>query len=226
MTDRDNDSFLAEYPKINGLYKRDEKGRFMFGSFARPEFDFLFGMNWLWTEKVDGTNIRLGYEPNGFRGNEAAYIAGRTDRAQIPKDLLENLVELQRRTPWNRHFDGPVTLYGEGYGTKIQNGGATYGGEPRFVLFDVKVGPWWLEYGDVVDVGRKLDIPVVPLIAQGPINQAENTVVNPKFTSAWGDFTPEGLVGRPPTTLFNKRGERILCKVKVKDYSALLEDAR
>lgn len=219
MTDLD-DGFLAEYPKINGLYKRDDKGRFMFDQFARPEFKFLYNMEWLWTEKVDGTNIRLAYHggDSDFRGHEVAYIAGRTDRAQIPKDLLDNLVALQQGIPWEDHFDGPVTLYGEGYGTKIQNGGATYGGDPRFVLFDVKVGPWWLEYGDVVDVGRKLGIPVVPLVFQGPINRAENIVTNPTFKSAWGEFTPEGVVGRPPTTLFNKKGERILCKVKVKDY--------
>jgi hypothetical protein len=218
MTDTDKD-FLASYPKINGLYIRDDKGKFVFGQFARPEFEWLYGMEWLWTEKVDGTNIRLGYEPDHFRGNEIAYIAGRTDKAQIPQPLLDNLVELQQNIPWEDHFDGPVTLYGEGYGTKIQNGGATYGGDPRFVLFDVKVGPWWLEFSDVEDVGRKLGIPVVPLLFKGPINRAENTVINPTFKSAWGEFTPEGVVGRPPTVLFNKKGERVLCKVKVKDYT-------
>lgn len=215
----DETTFLEPYPKINGLYKRDEKGRFLFDQFARPEFDWLYGADWIWTEKVDGTNIRLGYSPDGaFRGNEVAYIAGRTDNAQIPPLLLQALVDLQRTLPWEQHFEGPVTLYGEGYGPKIQNGGK-YGDEPRFVLFDVKVGPWWLEYEDVCDVGNHLGLRVVPRLFTGPIHRAEHVVRDPEFRSTWGDFVPEGVVGRPPTVLFNKKGERVLCKVKVRDYN-------
>lgn len=215
----DTDTFMKEYPKINALYMRDQKGNLKFGEFARPEFELLDGVDWLWTEKVDGTNIRLGFDPEEvFRGHEASYIAGRTNNAQIPKDLLDALVALQQGIPWEDHFDVPVTLYGEGYGPKIQSGGK-YGDAPRFVLFDVKIGRWWLDYEDVVDVGDKLGLDVVPLVFQGPVARAEHTVIRSSFRSAWGDFQPEGLVGRPPTTLFNKRGERVLCKVKCKDYA-------
>ena len=38
-----------------------------------------------------------------------------------------------------------VTLYGEGYGARIQKGGGKYLAKScDFVLFDVKIGDWWL----------------------------------------------------------------------------------
>ena len=43
---------------------------------------------WEWTEKVDGTNIRLIWD-----GHNVSF-AGRTDKAQIPDHLLEKLEQL------------------------------------------------------------------------------------------------------------------------------------
>lgn len=219
MTSADSD-FMIPYPKINTLYKRTEGGRIIPGVFARPEFELLYNVTWLWTEKVDGTNIRLGYDPDV----EIGPIAGRTDRAQIPPPLLTRLTEIQRDTQYRDVFDCPVTLYGEGYGAGIQKGGV-YRDSPDFVLFDVQVGRWWLDYPDVVDVAVKLGLDSAPLVTVGDIPKAEKLVMHENFSSAWGDdFTPEGLVGRPATTLFNKAGQRILCKIKDVDYRRLREE--
>ncbi len=107
------------YPKINAPWKRDDKGRILPNTFARPEFEYLLELPWLWTEKVDGTNIRLSYHvPNEDReldGEAGEYIKigydrfiqvqGRTDRAQIPTHLLASLKEQLAPLPWERVFD-------------------------------------------------------------------------------------------------------------------------
>lgn len=57
------------YPKINGLYKRGEKGKIIEGEYSRPKFDCLRSFPWQWTETVDGTNIRLRYEGEATRSD-------------------------------------------------------------------------------------------------------------------------------------------------------------
>jgi hypothetical protein len=222
-----------EYPKINGLYKRGEKGAILPDQYARPEFEFLLDVPWLWTEKVDGTNIRLGKDFDRSRTDEASrYIGGRTDRAQIPPDLLAHLQELQDGFPWFDAFHeaadagAAVTLYGEGYGARIQKGGGNYIPDGvDFVLFDVKVGDFWLTRENVEDVGAKLGIDVVPLVEfngdrWATIATAESFVKDDRFKSRWpGVERPEGLVGRPHVPLFTNRGDRITTKIKWKDYA-------
>ena len=44
-----------------------------------------------------------------------------------------------------------VTVYGEGYGAKIQSGGM-YRQDQAVIVFDVRVGPWWLSDENVADV--------------------------------------------------------------------------
>lgn len=38
------------------------------------------------------------------------------------------------------------------------------------------------------------------------------------FKSTWGDFQAEGIVARPSVELKNRAGERIITKIKCKDF--------
>lgn len=210
-----------EYHKIDSIFRRDTKGRIQEGEYARPEFEYLTGNEWVFTEKVDGTNIRLSYDASAaFRGNEHAYIAGRTDNAQIPKFLLDRLVHVLRAAPLEDVFDGPVTLYGEGYGAKIQKGGGNYIPDGcDFVLFDVLVGDWWLRRDAVEDVGAKLGIPVVPVLGKGTLADAVEMTRCGFASARWGGVSvAEGLVLRPAVELFDRRGDRVITKIKHKDF--------
>lgn len=218
---------LDEYPKINSLWKRDERGRVIIGDYSQSEYEFLAELPWEWTEKVDGTNIRLGWAP--WTGDlTVELIRGRTDNAQLPPHLLTRLVEIHTSLPWRDVFeDGSalehdpnkhVTLYGEGYGAKIQKGGGNYLPDRcDFVLFDVKVGRWWLRRPDVEDVARKLGVDAVPVVGTMTIPEAVELVRSDGFVSQWRNASPEGLVGRPLVDLFDRRGERITTKVKARD---------
>ena len=113
-----------------------------------------------------------------------------------------------------------VQLFGEGYGAGIQKGGA-YRSDKGFILFDVKIGKTWLGYDDARAIGIELGLDVVPLYTVGTIREAVY-IVQPD--SGWGSkiaIEPEafeGLVGVPKVPLFDKRHNRIIVKVKRKDF--------
>ena len=204
---------MIEYPKIESLYNRDEKThKFKVGEYRLPEFQYLASLPWRWTEKIDGTNIRV-----EWTGSEVK-IAGRTDNAQIPPFLLARLQELFPAEKFAQ-FDSPLCLYGEGFGAKIQKGGGNYlpGGGCDFALFDVLCGEWWLLREAVEDVAGKLNIRTVYVVGRGPLSEAEQEVKQ-GFDSALGVAKAEGLVCVPMEYLRTRRGDRIIVKMKTKDY--------
>lgn len=207
---------MKAYHKIQTVYLRDPATKhkhLLEGQFALPEFEFLQNNLWIFTEKVDGTNIRV-----MFDGNEITF-GGKTDNAQIPAFLVKRLqnlflplIDLFKET-----FDSPVCLYGEGYGAKIQKGGGNYRPDQDFVLFDVRIGDWWLQRNDVRDIAEKFLIDIVPIIGQGTLFEMVEMVRN-GFDSTWGSFKAEGIVARPKTELMTRGGHRIITKIKYKDF--------
>jgi hypothetical protein len=105
----------------------------LMGQFSLPEFEFLRNVPWVFTEKVDGTNIRVMIE-----GGRVSF-GGKTDNAQIPAPLVARLREVfdPLAEKLTEIFPSGGCLYGEGYGPKIQKGGGNYGSAQDFVLFDV-----------------------------------------------------------------------------------------
>src|SRR5258707_1315505 len=131
--------FGPEYPKIQTLFKRDERNVIVPGDWTTDEFAYLKDCPWRWTEKVDGTNIRLHWDGLSLT------IGGRTDNAQVPTFLISALERLRDTSLLNRIFsdstlvkpyEQDVTIYGEGYGPKIQSGGQ-YRQDVTVIVFDV-----------------------------------------------------------------------------------------
>ena len=79
---------MIEYNKIETLWKRDMEGtkKLLEGEFRNPTVEFLKDNIWQFTEKVDGTNIRVYWD-----GHTVSF-GGRTERAQIPTQLLDYLL--------------------------------------------------------------------------------------------------------------------------------------
>lgn len=203
------------YHKINSIFKRDEKGKFILGEWSLPEYEYLQNNQWVWTEKVDGTNTRILWD------GKKITLGGRTENAQIPSPLitaLQNLFvgeQLASLFP-AQEKDTTICFFGEGYGPKIQSGGK-YRSDTGFVLFDVKIGDWYLKRKDVEDIAKQLDLEIVPVVGQGTINEAIEFVKN-GFLSNWGDFISEGLVIRPQVELKTRAGERVITKIKHVDF--------
>jgi len=209
---------MKEYHKIQTIYKRDPATRhktLIEGDFSFPEFEFLRNNEWIFTEKVDGTNMRVIFD------GETITFGGKTDRAQVPRLLLDRLNDkfLPKTDRFKEIFSGnPACLYGEGYGVKIQSGGGKYRRDPDFVLFDVKIDEWWLQRHDVEDISEKLGIDTVPIIGAGTLQEMVE-LAKSGFKSRWGDFMAEGVVARPTIELKGKNGERIITKIKYKDFN-------
>jgi len=207
-----------EYPKIHSPFKRDmaaPRKPLMIGDWALPEFEYLARASWDFTEKVDGTNIRVIVLPRGG----GISFAGRTDNADIPKPLLDALeaqFDSLRDALTDKFLNGAI-LYGEGYGPKIQNGGK-YRELPGFVLFDVLVDHYWLRRKDIENVSETFGIDVVPLVGIGTLDDAIRTVRGGQMKSAWGDFAAEGIVARPSVEMRDRRGQRIITKIKARDF--------
>lgn len=227
---------METYPKIQTLFKRDmeNKGKMIKWSWTTPELEYLSRNDWEYTEKVDGTNIRIEYVPNDTMKSSHVNFAGRTDRAVIPKHLLEYLEDTFHPLLFHKHglVDTHLILFGEGYGPKIQSGGK-YRDDTSFVLFDVKIGDFWLSRANVNDIANRLGIESVPVIGHGTLLDAisiveDGYIFNDRgaivrhgrggLDSKWGPFHAEGIVARPVVDLFNRKGERIITKIKSVDF--------
>ncbi len=229
-----------EYPKIETLFDRDETThKVKLGEYRKPEF--LIPQTWLVTEKIDGTNVRIELtstvaDPNNESEPSAAVLRflGRTDDAKMPTFLYEYL---SRTFPVDKvatAFD-PGThaiLFGEGYGPRINNGGIYRTKEQgvAFRLFDVvvfgKTGrPWWLNWSNVENVAEKLGIRTVPV--RGIKATLDKTVEFVKIQTSWVSVqdmgsnvgpSAEGIVARTEPLLFTRSGERLVFKLKQKDF--------
>lgn len=208
---------MIEYNKIETLYERDLEGskKMIEGKFRNPTVEFLKDNVWQFTEKIDGTNIQVHW--NGHK----VIFGGRTEDAQIPAHLLNKLIEMFGSDEAEQIFEQKfgemeVTLFGEGYGPKIQKGGS-YRKDVSFILFDVLISGNYQPRSSVEDIAKAFGIDIVPIIFEGTIQEGVDFVkTNPKSTM--GTAMMEGLVGRPKVEMRDRSGKRVIVKIKVKDF--------
>lgn len=210
---------MSEYHKIQSLYLRDPATKFktfLEGKFTLPEFEYLKDLEWTFTEKIDGTNIRVYWDAT----KEQFSFGGRTDEAQMPTFLFSKLTELFTAETLKAALpegEGWV-LYGEGYGAKIQKGGGDYiPSGVGFILFDVCCEGIWLKRESVEDIARKLSIPCAPIVGAGTLELAVH-MCKVGFPSQLRASAPEGLVIRPKVELLNRIGQRVITKLKLRDF--------
>lgn len=222
---------MKEYHKIVTAWERDPATNhktLIEGAWARPEFAYLAEAEWLWTEKVDGTNIRVMWD------GETVRFGGKTDRAQIPTPLLARLQDLfpaERLAAvfgLNGNREAGVCLYGEGYGAGIQKVGKRYKADGSdFILFDVRVGDLWLERPNVLEISTEFGIFDAPARAAGSLRAAienlrdcvkRDDVPTTSVHGAERTLPIEGYVLRPRVELLDRQGKRIITKIKCKDF--------
>lgn len=208
---------MTEYHKIETLFERDTNGtkKLIEGVFRNDTVKYLANNDWYFTEKIDGTNIRIHWD-----GRKVEF-AGRTDRAQIPKPLMEYLTNtfdsIEAEEMFEQKFgENDVILFGEGYGPGIQKGGA-YRDDVSFILFDVQIGDTWLKRDSVEDIATAFGIDIVPIVFVGDIKEAVD-FVKTKPKSTIGTANMEGVVGRPVIEMKDRLGKRVIVKIKVCDF--------
>lgn len=212
---------MIQYHKIQTVFLRSPESNFktlMEGRWALPEFELLKDIPWTWTEKIDGTNIRICWD------GSTVQFQGKSDEAMMPTFLLKVLQK--KFTPELLRSVFPeatnICLYGEGYGAKIQKGGGNYLPDGTdFILFDCKIEQWWLTRESLEDIAAKLGIAIVPVMGTGTLLEAVEFVRKGfKSTIARNhDYDAEGLIMKPAVELFNRQGARIVSKIKHRDFA-------
>lgn len=205
---------LTKYHKIKAPFVRDVETKQLTHKFILPEFEYLKDLEWIWTEKIDGTNIRIHWD-----GTELS-LHGRNPNSQIPADFIEFYYKKFISSGLDKIIEQQfgekeVTFFGEGYGGKIQNGGRY--GDVDFILFDMMINERYMSRGETFWYGNLFGIDVVPVMLAGTIDDAIEFVKKSPH-SMRGDTVAEGVVGTPSLPLFNNFGERIITKIKVHDF--------
>ena len=208
---------MKQYEKIETVFCRDTNRtkRLILNNYRNPTIAYLKDNMWAFTEKVDGTNIRVHWD-----GHKVEF-GGRIDKAQIPTHLAAKLNEMFATSEAEELFeqtwgDKEVVLFGEGYGPKIQNGGE-YRSDVSFILFDVLVGDNYQEREWVEKTAQMFNIDVVPIVLTGTIQDGINYVMkHPQSTM--GTAMMGGVVGRPMIELRDRRKERVIVKIKWEDF--------
>ena len=158
---------MIPYIKIDTPFERDNDGtkKLIDGKFRNETVEYLKDNKWLCSEKIDGTNIGVVWD-----GHKVSF-QGRTERAQIPTQLVNKLNELFGGTINEEMFEQKfgemnVILFGEGYGPKIQKGGGLYRDNVSFILFDVYLSDQnlWLKRDAVEDIAKSFGIDVVDIV--------------------------------------------------------------
>ena len=210
---------MNTYNKIETLFNRDEEGskKIIEGDYRNETVEFLKDITWQFTEKIDGTNIRIMWD-----GHKITY-GGRTERANIPTHLMDKLLELFDNEETEQLFEQifgekEVILFGEGYGTKIQAVGGLYRPDVSFILFDVMINGNYQSREMVEMAAKQFDLEIVPIILEGTIDEGI-AYVKTKPMSTIGKAPMEGLVGRPKFELQDRCGNRLIVKIKVRDFT-------
>lgn len=209
------------YHKINSIFKRDRTtNKFITKEYSCLEFSYLKNLIWVWTEKVDGTNIRIIW--NGE--SKTVEFRGKSNISIIPKHLIEHLTKtFTDKKMFDMFGERSIILYGEGYGHKIQKGDKYLGEGVSFVLFDA-FSEIFFGRGYVEQIAERLEIEIVPIIGCGTINKAIE-FVSSGFNSTWtefGTFESEGLVIKPELELMTRIGCRVIAKIKCVDFKETL----
>lgn len=213
---------MNKYEKTPNLFvthvAKPNIGRYDLMKYRCPSFNLVKPDGWIYTEKIDGMNMRIIVRRDPFEVCVHTDIRGRSDKAQIPGDLKDNILEMFA----NRYdkFDAlvgqdsmsGVTLYGEGYGPGIQKGGGDYRADKGFVLFDIArwiehedgtVSQFYLGRDDVEDIAENCGLTVAPRIFPGLGLGALTKRVQQGFASTLAIFKgkerkAEGIIAQAP----------------------------
>lgn len=215
---------MHKYQKIPNIFERDctqgKNGQLLDAAYTSPELEMLAESPiWIFTEKVDGMNIRVMWD--GVRVS----FGGRTDNAVLPAPVIEKLTEYfggeDKEELFEQRFgDREIILFGECYGGRIQAVGPKYG-DVDFILFDVSWNGSYLSYDKMQEIAEYFGVRSVPAVGVGTLGQGINYVrMAPRSTLS--ETAPmEGVVARTLLPLCRADGSRVVCKIKTRDFPPL-----
>lgn len=197
------------YMHINNLYK---------------DQDVLFFKEVYALEKVHGTSAHISYDASEDKLH--FYSGGMSQNLFM--DIFDK-DDLHARFRELGHHK--VVIYGEAYGGSQQRMGNTYGKQPRFIAFDVRIQPTldgshnsWLNVPNAEQITHRLGLQFVPYEV-GPttiewLNSQRDADSTVAILNGMGPgHKREGIVIRPLIEITKSNGNRIIAKHKRDDFS-------
>ena len=232
---------MTPYEKTVNLYPRfAEKpniGKYDTSTLYLPTLGLVKPEAWIFTEKIDGTNIRIVLSWKD--ADLAIRIEGRKANSQVPGDLIATILVMtnNRRKKLLEQMpqdpDSGITLYGEGYGPGIQQHGGAYRTDKGFVLFDVakwssgpaKYDQYYLPRTHVEMFGEECGLTVAPRVFPGLGLGQVTKRVREGFPSSLAPFKggerqAEGIIGSAEGLYHFSDGavRRLKFKLKTQDF--------
>lgn len=222
---------MKPYHSIETIFVRDpETKRLNFGEIRLPEVTCV--NEWVLTEKVDGTNIRVIVTLGGIE------VKGRSENAQLQAGVeaavREAIPTHERLIEFFTAYRGKelpeqwsATFYGECFGKGIQKVGKLYSDTFQFRAFDLLLGEfWWLNDAELRAVTDQLGIPTVPVLSILETGDISTLTTRERLmelaplsgVAKSGDVIPEGIVARPPQVLRDKKGDRLMWKLTYREF--------
>lgn len=211
---------IEVYPKFYAPYERKEHSKLV--DINKPKRDIkpymTDDMTWTVSEKLNGINTRIIWDGYSIE------VKGRNDKTELQGgqlDLQGDLIASQMDNG-NFMFDElfgtkKVTIFGEVIGTKIQ-GNPYKLGETQFKVFDILINDVWVSPEGITKIAEDLNMSTV---MHYTVRGWDNVMTN--FIEIWKNcrkkkFYFEGLVAYPAHQPLTKKGERVITKIKVKDF--------
>lgn len=206
---------MQRYHKINAIYKRHDK-KLVEGEYSQKEFTLLANNRWIFSEKVAGTNIRI-----HFDGEKVTFL-GRNNNSHIPPHLLERLETLFKIEDVAKYVYPGCILCGEGFGERIEEPlGSQYNPDHAdFILFDViAMDGKYCDRSIVEKIAQNFNIQAVPLVFSGTLDEAVAYIKEKPASKIAENVVMEGIVGTPEGDFLTGRGERIVVKLRLDDFT-------
>jgi len=194
----------------------------------------IYSRNWVQTfyennipmlasEKIDGTSVGLKWD-----GERISFV-GHTEKSQFAPSYLKYLQNRFGTKEFESCVeeifeDKSVTIYGEGI-SKDYN---VHYGYPNgeFIFYDVQLANGkFMNRKALGDIAEKLGL-IMPYTGCYTIQQAIDFVKQRPMSKLDPSVRMEGLVLRPLIELYTNNDERIICKIKVKDFVDGIKDYR
>lgn len=180
-------------------------------AYRTPLLAYMAELPWVYARKVDGENIRIKWD------GEQALWNGKSNNFQCSAEFTDFMNNTFIEEIFEEKFgrDKTVILFGEKMGPKTQ-GNELNLKEDTFVLFDVNVNGTWLS-GVISEIAGYFGVPSVYHFM--PHGQAPTPLRELISECANGEFKDwEGIVATPCVECRYQNGDRVIVKIKNKDY--------
>lgn len=174
--------------------------------FSSEEFRLLNKNFWYAKRKYDGTNMRIYWD-----GNRAVWN-GKTNKFTPTKEIAECMDNLISEEVFEEVFGRKeVMIFGELMGEGIQGNELGIKGL-KLIVFDIKIGGIWLQPEDILAISENMGLEACDFVGFGSLEQLIQRIHDGFYRGY------EGIVVEPAGRFRDCKGNRIICKIKNRDY--------